>query len=57
MSVEADRARVVRSLDELRNTPLDQIPTEQAAEVVRSILARDSRHVVTVDVARFGSSI
>lgn len=54
MTVEADRARVVRSLEELRNTPLDQIPTEQAAEVVRSILARP---VVTVEVARFGSSI
>lgn len=47
---------LVRTLENLRRLPLDEIPTEQADAVVRHVLTRDTDRVV-VDVARFGSSI
>lgn len=45
-------------LEEQRETPLGQITSEQAGAIVEQVLQRDRhRNAITVDVARFGSSI
>jgi hypothetical protein len=47
---------VVDLLDDLQQEPLDEISTDQAAEVVRRVATSDPDGA-SVDVAAFGSSI
>ena len=48
---------IVDQLDEVRRTPLDQIPTGRAAELVDRIVERHRKIEHTVDVAMFASAI
>jgi hypothetical protein len=45
------------SLDDMRHTPLHQIPEDKADDIVREILRRQDPGREAVDVARFGSSV
>jgi len=45
---------LVEMLERVRQTPLDQQDPDSLRQVVRAVTPRD---VVTVEVARFGSSI
>jgi len=49
--------RIVPSLDAAASTPLDRIPADDVAAVVRRVTKRDSDRPTTVDVAMFGSAI
>lgn len=51
-----DRARLVRSIERQRNVPLDRIDGAVVRDIVNQIVVREEDRV-TVDVARFGSSI
>jgi hypothetical protein len=48
--------RLGRSLSDIRQTPLDHIPTDDVAVVVRHVVNRDTETPAT-DVAAFNSSI
>lgn len=56
MDTGAVSHRLVKSLDEVRRTPLNQISDDQATDIVRRIIGRDASQT-TVDVARFTSAI
>jgi len=45
-----------RLIKQLHDTPLDQIPPDQAAAIVRDVLNRKAE-TTPVEVARFGSAI
>jgi FXSXX-COOH protein len=47
---------LARSLSEIRQTPLDHIPADDVAEVVRQVVKREPDSP-TLDVAAFNSSI
>ena len=49
--------RIVPALDAAASTPLDRIPAEDVAAIVRRATRRVRVGTTTVDVAMFGSSI
>ena len=49
--------RLVPSLEAIASTPLDRIPADDVAAVVRHVTRRESDRPTTVDVAMFGSAI
>jgi hypothetical protein len=55
-TVSVHTNRLVASLDDIRRTPLDRIPTSKVTDVVRRVVKRESDPPM-VEVATFGSCI
>lgn len=55
--VEARRGSMIVSLDDMRRTPLDRIPVDQATDIVRQLMRHQESALERVEVARFGSSV
>lgn len=47
----------IKKLNDLKNTPLGEIDADKVKDIIDDMLERKKTDNITIDVARFGSSI